>query len=168
MTISPRLRFAAGRIALWRDTDRVQLGLDPRTAVVVDGLTPGLAELTRGVNGRNRAEDLVRLATAAGTEPDAAAAFLAELRARGLVEPAEEADRVPDWFSADAAAWQLRAGHGGNEQWARRAAATVLVQGDGRTAVALARLLATAAVGCVVVRAPGRVTAADVGTGYRV
>jgi bacteriocin biosynthesis cyclodehydratase domain-containing protein len=139
MTTQPRLRLAPGRTVLWRGDRTVQLGVDPRHAVVVDGLSAGLARTLR---------------------------LLDELAGAGLVEPADRADHPPPPLAADAAAWGLRTGRRAGELLARRAMATVQVHGNGRIAVAVATLLAAAGVGAVAVHATGRVADTDVGTGY--
>jgi len=171
----PPLRLAAGRVALWRGSDSVQFGVDPRHAVVIDGLTPGMVEVLRRIDGRHHTDDLLTAAAAAGTDRASATLLLDQLVDAGLVEPAtadtagEAPDlgrRTPPALVPDTATWGLRTGRDPDELLERRAGATVDVHGDSRIAIGVATLLAAAAVGSVVVHARGRVTGADVGTGY--
>jgi bacteriocin biosynthesis cyclodehydratase domain-containing protein len=162
-----RPRLAGGRVPLWRSRRCVQLGLDPRYALVVDGLSPGLAELVRGLDGGRTADELVAAAIAAGADEAEATGLLAELAAAGVIEDAGVAGRVPPGLAADVADWTLRCGPAAGELLTRRAAATVDVHGNGRVAVAVAVLLSSSGVGCVRTHATGRVTVDDVGTGYR-
>ena len=151
---------------LWRNDRSAQLGTDPRHAVVIDGLSAGQANVMNRLDGRHGTDDLLAGAAAAGTGHAATLGLLNELAAAGLVEPADRADHPPLQLAADAATWGLRTGRKAGELLARRAAATVEVHGNGRIAVAVAALLAAAGVGAVTVAATGRVTGADVGTGY--
>jgi bacteriocin biosynthesis cyclodehydratase domain-containing protein len=162
----PRLRLAAGRTALWRGSDSLQLGVDPRHALVIDGLTPGLVEVIRRLDGRHAAAELLTVAAAAGTDHSAAAGLLDRLTEARLIEAVDRAERVPPALVPDAATWRLRTGRDVDELVDRRAGATVEVHGNGRVAVGVATVLAAAGVGCVVVHAAGRVGGWDVGTGY--
>jgi len=166
MTTPPRLRLSAGRVALWRGAGSLQLGIDPRHALIIDGLTPGLAEVVHRLDGRHATDDLLAAAAAAGTDHTATLRLLDELAGAGLVEPADHDHHAPPALAPDAATWGLRTGRGARELLARRAGATVEVHGNGRVAVGVATLLAAAGVGGVVVTASGRVTSEDVGTGY--
>lgn len=161
-----RPRLVRGREPLWRSSDCVQLGPDPRCAVAVDGLSPPLAELICRLDGTRTAQLLVADAVAAGATAAEARDLLAELATAGLVEDAELAGAPPDELAADAQAWCSRTGRGGGELTARRAAAAVEVHGDGRLAVTVAVLLAASGVGSVLTRPSGRVTRYDVGLGY--
>lgn len=167
MTTSPRLRLAAGRTALWRNDRSIQFGVDPRHALVLDGLTAGQAAVVRRLDGRHRTDDLLAAAAAAGTGSAPTLQLLDELATAGLVERADQAERTPPSLAPDAGAWALRTGRGPDEVLARRAMATVEVHGNGRIAVGVATLLAAAGVGTVIVHATGDVTAQDVGTGYQ-
>ncbi len=177
-----RLRLAAGRTALWRSPTSLQLGIDPRHALVIDDLSPGLVEVLRRLDGRHRTDDLLAAAAAGGTDRATAALLLDELVAAGLVETVDagaavaaggrpgptvdRAQRTPPSLVPDTATWGLRTGRDADELLRRRADATVEVHGNGRIAVGVATLLAAAAVGSVVVHTTGRVTGADLGTGY--
>jgi hypothetical protein len=151
------LRLSAGRTALWRHPGSLQLGLDPRYALVLDGLNPALADAVQRIDGRVSADEL------AGRD-DATLRQLHELEAAGLLEPVGHDG--PPALLPDVAAWTLRTGGAASSLVARRAAATVEVCGGGRIALGVATLLAAAGVGTVTVLATGIVTSADVGTGY--
>lgn len=161
--LETRLRLAAGYTPLWRGPDSVQLGIDPRHALVIADLSPGLAEVVRRLDGRH---DTSALLTAAGAERGAAVELIEQLLDARIVEPADQAERTPPALLPDAATWGLRTGRTPCELLERRYGATVAVHGDGRIAIGVATLLAAAAVGAVVVHTTGRVTGADVGTGY--
>lgn len=163
---SGRPRLVRGREPLWRSRGCVQLGLDPRHAIAVDGLSPALARLVSGLDGSRTARRLVADAAAAGADPAEAAGLLAELAAAGLIEDAELAGSVPDELAADAQAWHARTGCAGRELVSRRSTATVEVHGNGRVAIAVAVLLTAAGVGGVLARPSGRVAPGDVGVGY--
>ena len=161
-----RPRLVRGHEPLWRSRGCVQLGLDPRWAIAVDGLSPALAELVRRLDGTRGAAELVADAVAAGARAGDAAALLADLAAAGVIEDAELADPLPDELAADVQAWRVRTGGAARALVDRRRAATVRVHGDGRVGVAVAVLLAAAGVGHVISTAGGRVTRGDVGIGY--
>jgi bacteriocin biosynthesis cyclodehydratase domain-containing protein len=119
------------------------VGLDPDTAVVVEGLPPPLAALLDELGAPASSEQLVERAVARGARQEDVVALLARLHECGAV--------------VDGAAERLRG--------RRRAEAAVLVRGDGPLTVGLATGLAAAGVGTVHLRTTGTVTAADVGTG---
>jgi len=166
MTTSARFRFTRGRTVLWRDERSLQLGIDPRHALVIGGLSAGHAAVVHRLDGRHGTDDLLATAAAAGTERAEAMRLLDELAGAGVIEPADRSDHVPPALAADAATWTLRAGRTAGELLTRRATATVEVHGNGRIAVGIAALLAAAGVGRVAVHASGRVAGSDVGTGY--
>lgn len=161
-----RPQLSSGREPLWRNGSCVQLGLDPRSALVVDGLSPALAELIRRIDGTRTIRQLVVEAVTAGASEIEAAGLLADLAAAGLIEDAEGADLVPAELAADIGAWTLRSGRTGGELLAQRSAATVEVYGSGRVAIAVAMLLAASGVGRPLARPNGHVTRADIGIGY--
>ena len=161
-----RPRLVRGREPLWRSHGCVQLGLDPWQAVAIDGLSPALAELVRGLDGGRTGRRLVAEAVAAGADAGEAVGLLADLAAAGLIEDARVAGSVPDELAADVQAWRSRTGTTGLDLVDQRSNATVEVHGEGRVAISVAMLLAAAGVGRVLVRARGRVTRADVGIGY--
>jgi bacteriocin biosynthesis cyclodehydratase domain-containing protein len=166
MTPSHCLRLAAGRTVLWRSNRSLQVGIDPRHAVVINGLSTGQVEVVRRLDGRHGTDDLLAIASAAGTDHAATLRLLDELAGAGLIEPTDRAELTTPALTPDATSWALRTGRAPDELMTRRAMATVEVYGDGRIAVGVATLLAAAGVGTVIVHATGRVNSQDVGTGY--
>lgn len=175
-----RPRLLAGIPALRRDDGGIQLGMEPRHAVVLRGLSVPLLERLAGLDGSKTRAELLE-ATAA-PEREALLAVLAELARGRLVEDAATSQapgRVrtpPGWrlreepdagrFAADATSWMLRTGRPSGAMRPSRSRAVAVVHGDGRIAVALGCLLAAAGVGWVRVCARGTVTAEDLGSGY--
>lgn len=170
LPVQPRLR--ADRPVLWRTPHTVQLGVDPRHAVVVAGLSPGLAALLRDLDGTRPTADLLTKAGDAGVPEADARGLLAELVEVGLIEEARTLRRRPSdarfipASAPDTASWAVASGRSASDLLAARTAATVVVHGGGRIGVAVAVLLAAAGVGRVHVAPDGAVLAADTGTGY--
>lgn len=159
-----RPRVLAGLPVLRRGEDEIQLGLDPRHAVVIGGVTRTVAESVQKLDGHARAAQL--LDRAAPDDRAALAGLLRELHDLGLVEDAGQA-AVPGRLAADATAWALRTGGKTSQLPLTRKDSSVLVRGSGRLGLAVARLLVTAGIGAVEVLADGEVTPEDTGCGYR-
>ncbi|GAA2992854.1 TOMM precursor leader peptide-binding protein [Actinokineospora diospyrosa] len=163
-TLPHRPRLRAGLAVLARRAGELQIGLDPRRALVISGLPePVLAAATDLTGGRTTDE------VVAGVGPpheEVLLDLLADLVDHGLLDDdAVPGPRVPLRLAGDAATATL---HPGLPPPAERADYRVLVRGDGRLAVAVAGLLAVAGVGRLHVAARGTVRAEDVGTGYLV
>lgn len=120
------------------------LGLDPASAVAVDELPAGLAEMLDELAVPAPTAQLVARAVGRGADAGAAEALLRELVAAGVV--------------VDAAGPQRRA--------SRCAESTVTVIGAGPIAVGVALGLARTGVGTVHVESEGTVGGSDLGTGY--
>jgi bacteriocin biosynthesis cyclodehydratase domain-containing protein len=120
------------------------IGLDPATAVLVDGLSPGLARMLDALVDPASTAGLVAGAVADGTRSGQAEALLARLLAVGAVVA-------------------VVAGRSGRRT---RAGAVAWVIGDGPLAAGVATGLARAGVGAVHVAASGIVVADDLGTGF--
>jgi bacteriocin biosynthesis cyclodehydratase domain-containing protein len=161
-----RPRLVGGREPLWRNGTCVQLGADPRHALVVEGLSPALAELMCRIDGTHTTQQLVAEAVTAGASVAEATGLLADLDTAGLIEDADGADLVPAELAADVGAWMRRSECTGGELLAQRSTSTVEVYGSGRVAIAVAVLLAASGVGHALARPTGLVTRADVGIGY--
>lgn len=163
-------RLRPGLARAWRAPGRLQVGLQPDRALVLDGLTAGderlLVALEEGLPDRrhlhaqaacwdvpaDRADHLVALLAAAGVL----------LPAAGPVVPPDDDARLA--AVADALALTRPVADG----WAvlaRRGRAVVLVQGGDRLGLRVARTLAAAGVGTVQVRDEGVVRPADTGPG---
>jgi bacteriocin biosynthesis cyclodehydratase domain-containing protein len=159
-----RPRLLAGLPVLDRGDGGIQLGLDPRHAVVIEGVTRSVTESVRALDGRARVDQL--LARTPVADRAALAALLRELVAIGMIEDAAESG-VPCRLAADATTWALRTGHRPSRLIAARDETAVLVHGSGRLGLAVASLLLTAGIGGVEVIADGLVGPEDIGCGYR-
>lgn len=143
------LQLLPGLQRAWRDPSSLQLGISPRRAAVLDGLTDTDAafveRLRDGVDpahlpGGDRRTELVGLLLEAGALVTARAGR----GALSLLDGRQEA------LAPDAAVWALV--HRGGDGWdllAARARRHVLVVGAGRVADALAAALEAAGVGRV-------------------
>jgi bacteriocin biosynthesis cyclodehydratase domain-containing protein len=158
-----RPRVLTGLPVLRRGETGIQLGLDPRHAVVIEGVTKSVAESVQKLDGQARAAQL--LDRAPPDDRAALASLLRELHELGLVEDVSR-PAVPGRLAADAMAWSLRTGGKPNQLALRRREASVLVHGSGRLGLAIARLLVTAGIGAVELFADGLVTVEDTGCGY--
>jgi hypothetical protein len=163
-TLPRRPRLLSGLAVLRRGQGEIQLGLDPRHAVVIEGLPAAIAESVRLLDGRCTIDQLIDRIP----DPDRPALIelCHELNRLGLVEDAAEA-RVPGRLAADTMAWTLRTGGPPAQLAATRRSAAVLVHGAGRIAIAVASLLVAAGVGAVDMDADGLVGPQDTGCGYR-
>jgi hypothetical protein len=158
-----RLRLLAGLPVLQREEGSIQLGLDPRHAVVIEGVTKTITDSVRLLDGRARTEQLVERAPEA--DRPALLSVLHELFEIGLLEDATQSG-VPCRLAADATTSALRTGSQPSQLAGARKAASVLVHGSGRIGVAVASMLVAAGVGAVDVDASGLVAPEDTGCGY--
>ncbi|GAB3474458.1 TOMM precursor leader peptide-binding protein [Amycolatopsis cihanbeyliensis] len=140
VTLPERPRLLPGLEVLERDAGEVQIGLDPRHAVVASGLPRPVIEILRGLDGSTSTRALLDLA--ADEDAEHLRALLTGLVERGLLEDAGSPDaELPEHCA-------------------------LVMYGGGRLAVAMATLLATAGVGHLDVRATGMVTGDELGSGY--
>jgi bacteriocin biosynthesis cyclodehydratase domain-containing protein len=158
-----RLKLLAGLPVLRRGDHEIQLGLDPRHAVVIEGVTETVAESIRRLDGHARTQQLLER-TPADDRP-ALIALLRELLEIGMIEDATESG-APCRLAADATTWALRTGSRPSQLAGSRKSASVLVHGSGRIGVAVASLLVAAGIGAVEVQAEGLVAPEDTGCGY--
>ena len=148
-TLLPGLR------RLWRDRHTVQLGTDPRRAVVLEFDDPALARVLNLLDGSRTDQAVLREAAALGVPEPATEALLGTLRERGLtidaasLVPAGVPEPARRWLSTEVAALALSGDANPAGTIRRRAAARVLVQGYGRLAVPIAAALAASGVGHV-------------------
>lgn len=155
-----RPRVIGGLEVLRRRRDEIQIGLDPQHAVVAGGLPEPVVAAAQRLTGRRTVDDLL----ADVADPHGRAALLAllrELTRRGLVADAPPRP-LTGRLAADASTAEVRR----TDHPSSRRELSVLVHGDGRIAVSVACLLATAGVGWVHVLAGGSVQPEDTGTGY--
>jgi bacteriocin biosynthesis cyclodehydratase domain-containing protein len=171
-TLPKRPRVVGDLAILRRRPDEVQIGLDPRLAAVSDGLPEPVVALLARLTGREPIEEVL---AAAGEHRDTMRAVLLALTDRGLLDDAaRSAGPLPGRLAGELSTAGVRAAadaahgvHAGQpDRPAVRRGFAVAVRGDGRLAVAVAALLASAGVGWVHVRAGGTVRPEDVGAGY--
>ncbi|MQA86860.1 MAG: thiamine biosynthesis protein ThiF [Streptosporangiales bacterium] len=156
---------------LWRDASTLQLGVDPRRAVMLTGLGGDTVKVLDILDGTRDSTAVIAAARARGV-PEATARHLLDLLSRaGVLDDAttgarppksldsEELERLrPDLASICLDCADTKAGM---QILARRRSAYVRVYGAGRVGASLASLLAAAGVGRVQVNDPGWVRGAD-------
>jgi hypothetical protein len=144
--VRPALR--AGLLPLWRDNDTVQIGVDPRRAVALTGMSQA-ADVIRLLDGSRDRAAVLAAADLSGVPPAVTERILTLLAAAGVLidYPAQLLRSVPAELR-----WRLRPvlaaaslgrqdGDGGAQLLARRAATNVTVSGAGVVADSLADLL---------------------------
>jgi hypothetical protein len=145
--------------------DEVQVGLDPRWAVRVTGLTAAEHALLLQLRpGRP-----VPPTPPAGIPPERWVDLVEGLTAAGVLLPTARPRSRPLVGAAEADAWSLLDPHGdGRGRLERRAGAAVGLLGLGQTGLTVAVALAAAGVGSLVLEDPAPVRSSDVGPGgYR-
>lgn len=145
LVLPRRLRLPPHRSLLLRGPSARLVGLDPRTALVVDDLPPPLAQMLDELAVAAERIGLVARAVQRGAHRDAAEELLRRLVDADVLIDADEPDRAAR----------------------QRAAAAVIVVGGGRVAAGTATGLALAGVGSVWIDADadGAVQEGDLGTG---
>jgi bacteriocin biosynthesis cyclodehydratase domain-containing protein len=166
-----RPRVLPGLAVLRRNEHEVQIGIDPRHGVLIDGISEDLITLLPALDGQATVPELLDRFGTDERARQAATAMLSSLADAGLLDDASPADdgagaHTPARLSADATAWALRTGNPRQRLAAGRRQAAVVVRGEGRLGVAIACLLAAAGIGWVDFGAVGKVRAEDTGTGY--
>ena len=163
-----RPRLLPGLQVLHRGRGEVQLGTDPRHAVVLIDVPEAMVRLLHTLDGRDTAAQLTARAGPVG--PSTLDRVLTDLTKYGVLEDAtataDDGSTVPARLSADCSWWALRTAQERVNANQRRSNAAVVIHGGGRVAVSLATLLAAAGVGWVNVVADGAVTPEEVGCGY--
>ncbi|MBM7772202.1 bacteriocin biosynthesis cyclodehydratase domain-containing protein [Actinokineospora baliensis] len=162
-TLPHRPRLRAGLAVLRRRSGELQIGLDPRRALVVSGLPEPVVTAATGLTGGRTTDEV---AADVGPHQGVLLDLLAELADHNLLDDAAaEGPPTPLRLAGDEVTAAL---HPGLPPPAARSGYRVQVRGDGRLAVAVASLLAVAGVGRLHLSAKGTVLAEDVGTGYLV
>jgi bacteriocin biosynthesis cyclodehydratase domain-containing protein len=156
-----RPRLLPGLPVLHRRAGETQIGLDPRHAVVISGLSDAATAVLRELDGRFTRDEL--LDRGDHTE---LVLLLDQLSEAGLLEDAAEPVPGGDRIGADTTCWALRTGIQPGRLAETRRQAGILVHGDGRLATAVGALLAAGGVGRVHVAANGTVRGEDTGCGY--
>ena len=153
---------------LWRDPTTLQLGVDPRHAVVLEGLTRAGAAVLRLADGTRDWPAVVAAAEAQGVAAEDAQALLLLLRDSGALDDADAdpvglsgAERAR--LSPDLGSLSLLAPGAGAAlaTMGQRRESTVLVVGAGRVGAHLAALLAAGGVGGLVLRDDATTSVAD-------
>jgi bacteriocin biosynthesis cyclodehydratase domain-containing protein len=154
---------------LWRDASTLQLGIDPRHAVVVSGIGAADRELLSLLDGTREVEAAIAESSRRGGSAERATALVTLLRDAAVLEDADVAGRsaavgriAPDQLSLSLC--DSRPG-GAAERLAARRAAFVEVLGAGRVGATLSALLSAAGVGRVTVDDPALIRPADLAPG---
>jgi bacteriocin biosynthesis cyclodehydratase domain-containing protein len=164
-TTPTRPRLLAGLAVLRRIPGEIQIGTNPRTAVVISGVPDPLFPLLHALDGRNTTDEL--MARAGPRTSPQLLEIITGLTGMGLVEDAgRPATAFPARLAADRTAWTLRAGPAPVEVTTVREQSVVVVHGSGRVGIAVATLLAAAGVGWVHPVVDGAVQPEDTGSGY--
>ncbi|WP_033430087.1 ThiF family adenylyltransferase [Saccharothrix syringae] len=164
MDLPNRPRVLPGLPLLRRREDVVQIGTDPRHAVLVEDVPAPMASALLGLNGQHTLRELRERLAPHGDQATELLGVLRGLAHAGLVE---ESVPVPHpRLAAEVTCRALRTRRPAPHLASARAARSVCVHGEGRLAVTVAALLAAAGVGHVRVIARGRVGPEDTGSGY--
>jgi hypothetical protein len=165
--VRPALK--SGLLPVWRDRDTVQIGIDPRRAVALTGMSQARSMLSLLDGSRDRAQ-VIAAATERGISAQTADRIITLLAAGGALDdfPASTLRALPRpvrrRLAAELATVSLARGDGdgGARSLARRHAAQVQIYGPGRIGPVIASILAASGVG-LITRADDH--AADRGTG---
>lgn len=133
----------------WRDATTVQIGLDPRTALTIDGLSPDEQDFISRLTESHTRVDMESSAKSAGIKPQRLAQILYKLREAHVLWD-DEAKRLP---APSQPTMLSRAGD--------RSHATVLLTNVDALSVAIALALVRAGVGGIVFSDNGIVGTAD-------
>jgi bacteriocin biosynthesis cyclodehydratase domain-containing protein len=144
--VRPALR--PGLLPLWRDSDTIQIGVDPRRAVAISGMRSA-AEVIRLLDGSRTRDQLVAAASQRGVPVAVTERVIGLLAAAGAIVdfPAETLRRVPPELRQQlmpvlaAASLAAQDSDGGAGLLARRSSCTVRVCGCGPVAALIADLL---------------------------
>lgn len=155
----------------WRKPGESQIGLDPRCALLFDGLDPAEQQMVDRLPAAQSIEELRVRGRELDLSSEQTEALLARLAASGhiLPEPVEPpATRSPDPMRDPSAVYWHRAEVAGHPRPGDRSNALVHVRGLGELGLRIACILAEAGVGTIAVADGRRVRAEDVGGGlYR-
>jgi hypothetical protein len=152
-----------GLLAVWRNRDTVQIGIDPRRAIALTGMR-GAAGLLRLLDGSRDRAQVLAAARDLGMGPETADRVLSLLAAGGALDdiPASTYATLPAGLRArlapELATASLAHGDadGGARTLARRQAACVRVHGASRAGLWIAGLLTAGGIGLVISTGPAR------------
>jgi hypothetical protein len=159
-----------GLLPVWRDRDTLQIGIDPRRAVALTGMSDARWVISLLDGSRDRAQ-VIAAAGDRGIPAQLADRVLTLLAAGGALDdfPAGTYRALPPQLRARLAPELATAslahgdGDGGARTLARRQAACVIVHGGGRLGEGIADLLAASGIGHVGSADSARREAADPG-----
>lgn len=154
-----RLALRPGLLPVWRDSDTLQLGIDPRRGVLVCGIGRA-ATLIGLLDGSRDQTAMLAAARAEGITDEITDRLIALLAAAGVLDdfPAQALRVLPDEtrsrLAPELATTSLAHGDGdgGARSLARRIGFRVRVYGTGKVGAAIATLLASAGIGHVACR----------------
>lgn len=152
-------RWRHGLGVYWRSPGESQIGVDPRLAVVLDGLDAAEQQLLERLPGAGGEPELSGWANRRGIAPSTVARLLRRVRSAGAL-----VDAAPGSAGPDERYWSL-AQLTGLDRPADRGARAVAVRGADELGLRVAVVLARAGVGRVVVEDDEAVTALDVAPG---
>lgn len=164
----------AGLRRLWRDESTLQIGVDPRRAIVITGLPGKASRVLDALDGTRDHDELLRDAGAHGVAPEVAERMLELLRRGNVLDDADATGRLRalraddhERLRPDLASIGLiwGADDAGTAALARRRRAAVRVHGGGRVGATVACLLGSAGIGHVSVTDPGPARYADIAPG---
>lgn len=161
--VPQRPRVLPGLSVVLRRPGELQIGTDPRHAVVIDDLPAAFVDELLVLDGQNTVAELGERVAARDGDPTEFVDLLTRLAEVGLVD---DAVVVPGRLVPETTSRALRTGRSGAHVPAARDRCSVVVHGNGRIAVAVASLLGAAGVGRVHVVATGAVAPEDTGCGY--
>jgi bacteriocin biosynthesis cyclodehydratase domain-containing protein len=153
--VRPALK--SGLLAVWRDRDTLQIGIDSRRAVALTGMA-GVAWLISLLDGSRDRAQIIQAAAEHGIPAETTERVLALLATAGALDdfPAGTLRLLPPPLRARLAAELASAslahrdGDGGARTLARRLTAQVRIHGAGRVGTGIAGLLTTSGIGQVV------------------
>jgi bacteriocin biosynthesis cyclodehydratase domain-containing protein len=151
-----RPALKSGLLPVWRDRDTLQIGIDPRRAIALSGMSQA-AVLVGLLDGSRDRDQLVAAAAGRGIPAPTAERILTLLAAGGALEdfPASTLRELPPSLRSRLAAELATAslvhgdGNGGARYLARRRAAVVRIEGERRIGRSVTRILRAAGVGRV-------------------
>ncbi|MDQ1668720.1 MAG: hypothetical protein QOE40_781 [Actinomycetota bacterium] len=167
--VRPLLKPALRRV--WRDDSTLQLGVDPRHAVVISGLDAPATRLVDSLDGTRDRGGVLATGFGLGLDAWRVHELLSLLDRSGVLDDGA-ADRrhlaglshhERERLAPDLAAQSVvrRGTDGGAAVLARRGTSVVGVRGAGRVGASIATLLAAAGVGALLVDDPATTTARD-------
>lgn len=151
-----RPALKSGLLPVWRDRDTLQIGIDPRRAIALSGMSRAAPLISLLDGSRDRAQ-LIAAAAGQGIPPQTTERVLTLLAAGGALDdfpaatlrelPSEVRSRLAPELATTSLAH--RDGDGGARALARRRNALVRVEGEPRIARAVVRILSRSGVGQV-------------------